>query len=658
MLSCISPISLPISTETDMNINIVIHGPVSAGKSTAINAFLQNCLSDMKIARTTTCPQIYRLINKISDKPLTPSEVKAIHTKNNKRNKSLRQGNYGESLKSEDLIEAVYSIPTPKGLFNVDKDVNIILHDMPGLNDGSAKEIYYAYMKRNFHQYDIVIFMVDIHSALNTSDEVEILDVLLQGIKTNKDNGITTRLIVLINKCDEMKIGNISPGKTELIDKELQDMENQIHVIVTSKISQYFSTHENFYEFVKFSGEDTYIYRMLQNNSVDNLSDKYKDKFGINEVGKKAWTRASPEKKRKILQGKLRILNYEECYDLTGFTSLQWVFNRMLIPKRQLEYLVNKITIKMKEIKVPSSISIDTELNCFKTFEIAIRELSKKFECNEAKTTWAPRKIFIKFIREYVEKHNKYFTTKYYDADILDNKYFESFRQFGEGIETLLEVDQMFSRGCLIFTVHDSKFLRERRYRLQKNIQTYYKCLLVYKNNSAEIIKECIDTLIKYEYSREELMMHPIWSNLILQFSSVTSVKLLKYYKETFEDESHNINSSELIFINIKKFLGNFIGDEFLDTSHGKAILAKIDALHKLIIGHIEDNMGDYYLANVYAWPKELRFINEFCTYAKYTVYKTMDRFDSNHVLSSLNHILEDNQEHKWPLIEYYLEQF
>ena len=44
---------------TTENIHIAILGPVSAGKSTFLNALFSNTFSDMKRKKTTMLPQIY-----------------------------------------------------------------------------------------------------------------------------------------------------------------------------------------------------------------------------------------------------------------------------------------------------------------------------------------------------------------------------------------------------------------------------------------------------------------------------------------------------------------------------------------------------------------------------------------------------------------------
>ena len=50
-----------------MNINIMIAGPVSTGKSTLTNLLFVEQYSDMKIKRTTTVPQVCHEIDDIKN---------------------------------------------------------------------------------------------------------------------------------------------------------------------------------------------------------------------------------------------------------------------------------------------------------------------------------------------------------------------------------------------------------------------------------------------------------------------------------------------------------------------------------------------------------------------------------------------------------------
>ena len=187
------------------HINIAIIGTVSAGKSTFTNAlFIEQC-SDMKIKRTPALPQIYVE----SSVKLSSKSKRAILDRNIAMNTKLMSDTEGDAkLTIENVEEITYNVPKLKNFVSVD-DVGFTIHDIPGINDSSSKAVYYDYVRREFHRYDIVMMIVDINSAFNTSDEVEILEMILTEIKNNKSKtGIGTQLMILFNKADDMEKGD------------------------------------------------------------------------------------------------------------------------------------------------------------------------------------------------------------------------------------------------------------------------------------------------------------------------------------------------------------------------------------------------------------------------------------------------------------------
>src|SRR5207244_4040064 len=97
--------------------------------------------------------------------------------------------------------------------------IRLAIHDLPGLNDSKTSSVYHQYVTEHFHQYDIILFIVDIVSGLNTNDEKNILKLIIDGIKKNKDTyGVETEVIVILNKCDEMEIVDKNSHEAQPID--------------------------------------------------------------------------------------------------------------------------------------------------------------------------------------------------------------------------------------------------------------------------------------------------------------------------------------------------------------------------------------------------------------------------------------------------------
>ena len=59
------------------------------------------------------------------------------------------------------------------------------------------------------------------YAGLNTSDEKDILILIANGIKANKDTyGVDTTLMIIINKCDEMEVIDKNSREARPVDDE------------------------------------------------------------------------------------------------------------------------------------------------------------------------------------------------------------------------------------------------------------------------------------------------------------------------------------------------------------------------------------------------------------------------------------------------------
>jgi GTPase Era involved in 16S rRNA processing len=302
-------------------VNIVIIGGVSVGKSTIVNTLLLGQYSDTNRKRTTALPQIYScgLEEKADD-------IKSVRSANKTSNDTIMNNNT-----IANITPLMYNVPALEGLVVPDR-VYIKLHDTPGLNDSVNKEQYYKYITDMFPQYSIILYIVDINSAINTSDEIDILNILVGNMSSNHEKGIKTKLIVVINKCDDMDSNFI------LQDEELKTMEQQLMKFVLNKTREY-KIESKHISFVKMSGEDAFVYRSLKKDINAVIDDKYKDKFGINEFGKKKWGGFSAEMKRNKLRNTLADLDITQCLRQTGFSVMLDIINTILLPSQIYEHI-------------------------------------------------------------------------------------------------------------------------------------------------------------------------------------------------------------------------------------------------------------------------------------------------------------------------------
>jgi GTPase SAR1 family protein len=307
------------------NINICIVGCVSAGKSTILNALFRQDFAQAKIKRTTMVPTVFVEVNDGDESAREQEDISSKIIEVNKEVIKLTEEN-----KNLDLSKYQSSM-----IFHVNKlDVKIsdnlliTLYDMPGLNDARTKDIYYRYLQENFYKFNIVIFVVDIYSGLNTSDEIDIVNLLTRNIKKIKsEENKNIHVLTVINKADDMQI---SDGEL-VITGELEEMFNQ----VVDTIKQSFeakSISDNLIGFVPICGLDAHLYRMIQKFGPDyNLSNENILKIGTNDMGKKRFTMLKPqEQKDKVLS----IIKDTEFIDhmirLSGFEKLEFMLNEFI----------------------------------------------------------------------------------------------------------------------------------------------------------------------------------------------------------------------------------------------------------------------------------------------------------------------------------------
>jgi len=361
-----------------MNINIMITGPVSAGKSTLTNLLFVEQFSDMKIKRTTAIPQIYHEVedlNKITD-------VKTIllqnRTTNNDIMKKTENPNY--KLKLEDVKEIEYYVPKLFDFLNFKKDILLTIYDTPGLNDSRTKDVYYQYIDNVFGKLNVIIFVLDINSAMNTSDENDILRMIITNIKNNKlKYNIDTKLVVLLNKCDDMSLNKHT--NKYCLDEELLEMYEQANTIINATIKELYNGFK--YDILPISCEDSYVYRMYKRNPNAKLDEKHLNKFGANEYGKSKWNVMSQEDKQSRVAELFKDFNYDDRITMTGFKQFKMVMHNILNDENQYKYLLDYIKHDLQiqtNIKNYLQIDISNELHLFQKYHTYLNNLIEKFE--------------------------------------------------------------------------------------------------------------------------------------------------------------------------------------------------------------------------------------------------------------------------------------
>ena len=377
-------------------INVAIIGSVSVGKSTLLNTIFAETYSDCKHKRTTMTPQIYYESSKFKGQSKLNKEIRAQNTEINKN--LNEKSEKGEAITMDDIKETHHIVSKIHEFSELEKNIYLTIYDIPGLNDIHTKDLYFKYMSDNFHKFDIIIFVVDIHSSLNTSDENDILVKILAHCKTNSDKfGIHNKLIILGNKCDDMSFAD--DNETLVLVEELSEMKLQLETFVKQKVDSIFPEID--YKILPISSEDSYIYRVYSRNKKLDLDIKYINKFGQNEYGKTRWNRLPESKKKTLMSELLGKINIEETLNVTGFNGFRDTLNSYLSKENQKIFVNNHLSQGLQLINGNTQIDIRDDIQKFYDYYLKYKDLSKRI-----KVGINTNEIFNQYITKYLEHWN------------------------------------------------------------------------------------------------------------------------------------------------------------------------------------------------------------------------------------------------------------
>ena len=308
------------------NINICFVGGVSTGKSTILNALFCEQLTQCKIKRTTMVPTIY-IENENNPFYITPSEE--IFKKITEKNKKLiDKTENGEKILKTDYEELVFNVG--KLDINILQNAYVNVYDIPGLNDARTKDIYYEYLETNFHKFNLLTFIVDIHSGLNTSDEIDIVNFITTNTRYQLEkNNKKIYTMVIVNKADDMQLDDDETDKLVLTG-ELNEMYEQVEKTIITEFERK-NIAEHLIGIMPLCAVDSYLYRMVtKHGNGFELSPEQILKIGVNENGKRFSTLKPATQAKKvyeILQDKTFI---NEMIKLSGFSCLEKTLHKFL----------------------------------------------------------------------------------------------------------------------------------------------------------------------------------------------------------------------------------------------------------------------------------------------------------------------------------------
>jgi GTP-binding protein EngB required for normal cell division len=313
------------------NLNLCFVGGVSTGKSTILNSIFCEKLTECKIKRTTMTPTIYIENKSIDGTPFqintTPSGI--IFNNISEKNKELiEKSESGQLLTMDDYGELKFNVGNLN--MNILQKNCVNVYDIPGLNDARTKDIYYQYLETNFIKFDIVTFIIDIYSGLNTSDEMEMLQFIANNIRHVKEHyGKNIYALVVVNKADDMQV-NIDDESDLSLSGELKEMFEQVENTIQQEFTKK-NIIDHLIGLVPLCALDAYLYRMVKKCGTNfKLTQEQILKIGVNECGKRFGTLKPETQEKKVLE----VLSDDEFIDtmikLSGFSLMENKLNKFL----------------------------------------------------------------------------------------------------------------------------------------------------------------------------------------------------------------------------------------------------------------------------------------------------------------------------------------
>ena len=329
-----------MNTENKLYINVAIIGCTSAGKSTLLNSLFLEDLATMKISRCTMVPQIYK---EAKTQIKTAKEInKEGSVKNEEIARKIEDLHY--IIDKNDFLPIEFYVHKIENFGVLNKKINFAFYDIPGLNHPSCQEIYYNYVKENCDIFDIILFVINIESALSGADELNILKSIIKNCSTDKNK--IRYIIPIINKSDNMIRRR---GTLHCDPKNKSKVLNIINVLNDYKAK--YDYFDYVLEPLLFSAQEAYVYRNLLKNPEFELAEEFKDAVGFSHMGRLYHSLTDEEKEEKLRE----IFTTKKDFvagmiSLSGYEDLIIIFSNILTPQNQFYMCYKKIIDEYKKL--------------------------------------------------------------------------------------------------------------------------------------------------------------------------------------------------------------------------------------------------------------------------------------------------------------------
>jgi GTPase SAR1 family protein len=560
------------------NINIVLVGTVSSGKSTITNGVIGNIVTETKRATATMLPSRFRETDD-PKKVHPPEQIYAIIKEGNEKVQKMRESG---TYKLSDLIQPEFNVNKIQDFVTMPDDkTTISIIDVPGLNC-SGDDLYYTYLKQSSEKFDIYIVVLDMTTSIGTTDQINIMKTINELIKKNKYGYVH----VLLNKCDT--IVNYTSA-TDFKFKDDSDVSFYADSVKTIKTHLCDCKHVTI---APFSAKTLLFYRLAKYN-IQALGESYLDEFIRHFISAREFNAISGDigKKQAVATEIVKNSKSPEIMEYiinTGYPAFQHSMQKHLehypdiITKHimnDIELILEQSTIDFEDpLNIEESI-VDELFNKIREFFYRLNNLVEKSGITNVPSD--PIDEIVKILN-IVNDSMKAGIITCIGKDIKTaDKYIEKLNDF------ISEIGEMFKKNPLSETYN---ILIERRIQLlitKLIIEGYdeqiFNELLAKKKMTFEIYTKCIETTIENTTMSVDNLLNSV------NKSTGTNITFLKAITEIY---IRNYKYTEInVFCNILKTVTNIFG------KNPELILELI----KCMIKHIEDcpNILQIYLIGI-----------------------------------------------------------
>src|SRR3989304_7254910 len=215
-------------------LKIFVIGEVSMGKSSFINALACSIVSNTSLQRET-----FHVKRFCTEKNVNLQYIREISNELNqfKNDNDMLARNINLSESTVGIYETLYMIP------NTVLD-NVIIYDFPGIGDSiDNNDLFYKEIEKNIGIADIVLYLSDAYRPFTSKTEVDYFLKIKELISIQCNNGKYTKLLVILNKFDNINDSDLNEFYTKLPPKIGIDLSNiyriSSHKLLINNIKKY-----------------------------------------------------------------------------------------------------------------------------------------------------------------------------------------------------------------------------------------------------------------------------------------------------------------------------------------------------------------------------------------------------------------------------------